>query len=72
MRQLQTVMFFSAAADPVLDAVPADRRQRPGMADLEIIQREPGAGGEFRATGPRSFEIVARTQAPGSFLHGAV
>ena len=42
------------------------------MADLEIIQREPGAGGEFRATGRRSFEIVARTQAPGSFLHGAV
>jgi len=28
MRQLQTTMFFSAAADPVLDAVPADRRQR--------------------------------------------
>jgi protocatechuate 3,4-dioxygenase alpha subunit len=28
MRQLQTVMFFSAAADPVLHAVPADRRQR--------------------------------------------
>ncbi len=28
MRHLQTVMFFSAAADPVLDAVPAERRQR--------------------------------------------
>ena len=28
MRQLQTTMFFSAAADPVLDAVPADRRLR--------------------------------------------
>jgi protocatechuate 3,4-dioxygenase beta subunit len=28
MRQLQTVMFFSAAADPVLDAVPADVRHR--------------------------------------------
>ena len=28
MRQLQTVMFFSAAADPVLEAVPAERRQR--------------------------------------------
>jgi len=28
MRQLQTVMFFDAAKDPVLDAVPADRRQR--------------------------------------------
>ena len=26
MRQLQTVMFFDAAADPVLDAVPAHRR----------------------------------------------
>ena len=28
MRHLQTTMFFSAAADPVLDAVPADRRPR--------------------------------------------
>ena len=28
MRQLQTVMFFSADADPVLDAVPAARRER--------------------------------------------
>jgi protocatechuate 3,4-dioxygenase alpha subunit len=28
MRQLQTVMFFGDATDPVLDAVPADRRQR--------------------------------------------
>src|SRR5438067_11589932 len=28
MRQLQTVMFFSAAADPVLDAVPAALRNR--------------------------------------------
>ena len=28
MRHLQTVMFFSAASDPVLEAVPADRRQR--------------------------------------------
>ena len=28
MRHLQTVMFFDAAKDPVLDAVPADRRQR--------------------------------------------
>jgi protocatechuate 3,4-dioxygenase alpha subunit len=28
MRQLQTTMFLSAAADPVLDAVPADRRER--------------------------------------------
>ena len=28
MRHLQTTMFFSAAADPVLDAVPADRRER--------------------------------------------
>ena len=26
MRQLQTVMFFEQAKDPVLDAVPADRR----------------------------------------------
>jgi protocatechuate 3,4-dioxygenase alpha subunit len=28
MRQLQTAMFFSAAADPVLDAVPAALRSR--------------------------------------------
>ncbi|HYL88415.1 MAG TPA: hypothetical protein VEU32_06565 [Burkholderiales bacterium] len=28
MRHLQTVMFFDLAKDPVLDAVPADRRQR--------------------------------------------
>lgn len=28
MRHLQTVMFFDAAQDPVLDAVPAARRQR--------------------------------------------
>ena len=28
MRHLQTVMFFEAAKDPVLDAVPADRRNR--------------------------------------------
>jgi len=28
MRHLQTVMFFDAAKDPVLDAVPADRRNR--------------------------------------------
>ena len=28
MRHLQTVMFFSTAADPVLDAVPAALRQR--------------------------------------------
>jgi len=28
MRHLQTVMFFEAAKDPVLDAVPADRRQQ--------------------------------------------
>ncbi len=28
MRQLQTTMFFSAAADPVLDAVPAALRPR--------------------------------------------
>lgn len=28
MRQLQTVMFFDLAKDPVLDAVPADRRHR--------------------------------------------
>jgi protocatechuate 3,4-dioxygenase alpha subunit len=27
MRQLQTVMFFDAAPDPVLDAVPAHRRK---------------------------------------------
>jgi protocatechuate 3,4-dioxygenase, alpha subunit len=28
MQHLQTVMFFELGADPVLDAVPADRRQR--------------------------------------------
>jgi protocatechuate 3,4-dioxygenase, alpha subunit len=28
MRHLQTVMFFEPAKDPVLDAVPADRRER--------------------------------------------
>ena len=28
MRQLQTTMFFELAKDPVLDAVPADRRKR--------------------------------------------
>lgn len=28
MRHLQTVMFFEAGKDPVLDAVPADRRER--------------------------------------------
>jgi protocatechuate 3,4-dioxygenase, alpha subunit len=28
MRHLQTVMFFEAGADPVLDAVPANRRPR--------------------------------------------
>ena len=28
MRQLQTVMFFELAKDPVLDVVPVDRRQR--------------------------------------------
>ena len=28
MRHLQTVMFFEAAKDPVLDAVPAARRER--------------------------------------------
>lgn len=28
MRQLQTVMFFELAKDPVLDAVPASRRER--------------------------------------------
>ena len=28
MRQLQTVMFFELGADPVLDAVPAARRER--------------------------------------------
>ena len=28
MRHLQTVMFFEVAKDPVLDAVPADRRNR--------------------------------------------
>jgi protocatechuate 3,4-dioxygenase alpha subunit len=28
MRQLQTVMFFSAAQDPVLDAVPTERKER--------------------------------------------
>ena len=28
MRQLQTVMFFEPAADPVLDAVPASIRPR--------------------------------------------
>ena len=28
MRHLQTVMFFEAAKDPVLNAVPADRRKR--------------------------------------------
>ena len=27
MRQLQTTMFFELASDPVLDAVPAERRQ---------------------------------------------
>ena len=34
MRQLQTVMFFDAAPDPVLDAVPAARRS------LLVAQRE--------------------------------
>jgi protocatechuate 3,4-dioxygenase alpha subunit len=28
MRHLQTVMFLSAAADPVLDAVPSERKER--------------------------------------------
>lgn len=36
MRQLQTVMFFELAADPVLDAVPAARRQ------LLVARREGG------------------------------
>jgi protocatechuate 3,4-dioxygenase alpha subunit len=34
MRQLQTTMFFDLAKDPVLDAVPADRRS------LLVAQRE--------------------------------
>lgn len=37
MRQLQTVMFFERAPDPVLDAVPASRRE------LLVARREGGA-----------------------------
>ena len=40
MRQLQTVMFFSAATDAVLDAVPADRRDR-------LVAKREGTGYRF-------------------------
>jgi protocatechuate 3,4-dioxygenase alpha subunit len=40
MRHLQTVMFFEAAKDPVLDAVPAERRQ-------QLIARREGAAYRF-------------------------
>ena len=36
MRHLQTVMFFDAAKDPVLDAVPANRRE-------QLIAKREGA-----------------------------
>ena len=36
MRHLQTVMFFEAAKDPVLDAVPANRRE-------QLIAKREGA-----------------------------
>ena len=50
MRQLQTVMFFEAAPDPVLDAVePASRRShliakstRPGEYRFDILLRGEG------------------------------
>jgi len=40
MRQLQTVMFFELGADPVLDAVPAARRQR-------LVARKDGGNYRF-------------------------
>jgi protocatechuate 3,4-dioxygenase alpha subunit len=40
MRQLQTVMFFELGADPVLDAVPAARRQR-------LVARREGRNYQF-------------------------
>jgi protocatechuate 3,4-dioxygenase alpha subunit len=40
MRQLQTVMFFDLGADPVLDAVPAARRDR-------LVARKSANGWRF-------------------------
>jgi protocatechuate 3,4-dioxygenase alpha subunit len=40
MRQLQTVMFFELGADPVLDAVPAARRER-------LVARKSAGGWRF-------------------------
>jgi protocatechuate 3,4-dioxygenase alpha subunit len=40
MRQLQTVMFFELGNDPVLDAVPAARRER-------LVAKRDGSGYRF-------------------------
>ena len=49
-----------------------DRRQRLGVPDFEIIQREACAGDHFGAAGHRGLDIVAGPQPPRAFLHGAV
>ena len=49
-----------------------DRRQRLGVADLEIVERKAGACDQFGAAGDRGPNVFAGAQALRGLLHGAI